>query len=59
MLRRMMLLVVLAAGLAGLAAVSGCGGSSGTRQTTPGTYNIQVVITAGTVQVIPLTVIVQ
>ncbi len=57
--RRMMLLVLLAAGMAGMATMSGCGGSSSTHQTAAGTYNIQVEITAGTVQTVPLTVVVQ
>jgi hypothetical protein len=58
-MRRMMLLIVLFAGMAGMAAVSGCGGSSGAVQTPPGSYTIEVQITAGTVQLIPLTVVVQ
>lgn len=56
--RRMMLMVVLLATLAGMASISGCG-SSGSNQTSAGMYNIQVEVTAGTVQTIPLTVVVQ
>jgi hypothetical protein len=55
---RMMLTVVLLASLAGMATVSGCG-SSGASQTPAGTYNIQVEVLAGTVQTIPLTVVVK
>lgn len=52
-------ILFVVAGLAGIAGLTGCGGSAGTGHTPPGTYNIQVEITAGTVQTIPLTVVVQ
>jgi hypothetical protein len=45
--------------MAAMAGMTGCGGSSAATQTPAGTYNIQVEITAGTVQVVPLTVVVQ
>ncbi len=57
--RRMMAMFLLATGLVAASAVSGCGGSSGSTTTTAGTYTINVEVTAGTVQMIPLTVTVQ
>lgn len=57
--RRMMALLLLTGGLAFASAVSGCGGSSGSGKTPAGTYTINVEITAGTVQMVPLTVTVQ
>jgi sugar lactone lactonase YvrE len=57
--RHMLMLIVLMVGMIGIGAISGCGGSSGAVKTQPGTYTIQVEITAGTVQTVPLTVVVQ
>jgi streptogramin lyase len=58
--QRLMMFAILIAGLAGLAGITGCGTSGGASNSTPaGTYNIQVQVTAGTVQTAPLTVIVQ
>jgi hypothetical protein len=42
-----------------MAGMSGCGGTSKSTTTPAGTYTIQVEITAGTVQVVPITVTVQ
>lgn len=57
--RRTMFLMLLLAGTAGVTAVTGCGAGSGATKTPPGTYTIDVEITAGTVQTVPLTVTVQ
>ena len=56
--RRMMVLMMIVSGLAGTAVLGGCGGSSAPG-TPAGTYTINVEITAGTVQLVPLTVTVQ
>ena len=56
--RRMMVLMLIVSGLAGTAVLGGCGGSSAPG-TPAGTYTINVEITAGTVQLVPLTVTVQ
>jgi streptogramin lyase len=52
--RRTMALLLLTAGLACGAAISGCGG--GSNKTPAGTYTINVEVTAGSVQMVPLTV---
>jgi len=58
--RRLMVLAIMLAGLAGIAGITGCGsGSPNAGHTPAGTYTIEIQITAGTVQSIPLTVIVQ
>jgi hypothetical protein len=56
--RRMMQLIAVAAFGVGVATISGCGCSSSTVKTSPGTYTIDVEITAGTVQSVPIGVIV-
>ena len=56
--RSVVLAVLSIATLAGMAALSGCG-SSGTSGTPAGTYTIEVQITAGTIQLVPLTVTVK
>ena len=56
LLQGLMLLVVMLAGVAG---IGGCASGSPAADTPAGTYNIQVEITAGTVQMVPLTVVVQ
>ena len=56
--RCIMRLIVVGAFAIGVSAISGCGGSSGPVKTTPATYTINVEISAGTIQSIPLSVIV-
>jgi hypothetical protein len=59
-LQRLLVLVVMLTGFAGMAGLTGCGSSSpGTKNTPAGTYTIDIEITAGTVQTVPLTVVVQ
>ncbi len=58
--RYLALMALLLAGIAGVGSLTGCaGGSSSAGHTPAGTYNIEVQVTAGTVQSIPLTVVVQ
>jgi hypothetical protein len=57
--RSMMMIALFAIVMAAMAGMTGCGGSTGATQTPAGTYNIEVEITAGTVQVVPLTIVVQ
>lgn len=56
--RRMTALMLMVAGLVAAAVLGGCGGSS-SPGTPAGTYTVNVEITAGTVQLVPLTVTVQ
>ena len=53
--RSVVLAVLAVAALAGMTALSGCGSSAGAKAPA-GTYNIQVEITAGSIQLVPLTV---
>jgi len=57
--RMLTMMVLSVVGMAAMAGMSGCGGTSKSTTTPAGTYTIQVEITAGTVQVVPITVTVQ
>jgi sugar lactone lactonase YvrE len=57
--RSLTMIVLFVIGCAAMAGITGCGGGSGATQTPAGTYNIEVEITAGTIQVVPLTIVVQ